>query len=96
LTVWIKVVSTDEQQGFKYGIRRCEINVNITQFVASVGRVFHVIGIVLAAYSVRWERGGGTSLASLLHSGNKVFSQQATHSFRSLHIVCRAAIKENY
>ena len=34
-----------------------------------MGRVFHVIGIVLATYSVRWERGGTTSLASLLHSG---------------------------
>jgi len=44
--------------------------------VGSVGRLFHVIGMVLAAYSVQWERGGKTSLASLLHGGRFVLSAE--------------------
>jgi hypothetical protein len=46
------------------------------QFYASIGRVFHVIGIVLATYSVRWERGNTTSIASILHSGRFLLSAE--------------------
>ena len=44
------------------------------QFAPSIGRVFHFIGIVLATYSVRWEK--GTSWASLLHSGRLMLSPE--------------------
>uniref|UniRef100_A0A914XCR2 Hormone-sensitive lipase n=1 Tax=Plectus sambesii TaxID=2011161 RepID=A0A914XCR2_9BILA len=45
------------------------------QFSPSVGRVFHFIGVILATYSLSWEKGHGP-FGSLLNSGRFLLSPE--------------------
>lgn len=45
------------------------------QFVPSVGRIFRFIGIILATYSLSWEKGHGP-IGSLINSGRFILSPE--------------------
>lgn len=48
---------------------------NKFQFSASVGKIFRFIGVVLATYSLSWEKGHGP-IGSLINSGRFILSPE--------------------
>jgi hypothetical protein len=51
------------------------MNGGIFQFSPSVARIFRFIGVVLATYSLSWEKGHG-ALGSLINSGRFLISPE--------------------